>query len=95
MKRARLGGKDPRASSVPAFIRPHVDLTEDAEGPASGKSAVWRPNWGIRKKDTFLGCPSMPASGLITLSLLMITRTLFLTPLSRGWSMQDPRPWRL
>ncbi|KAK1400997.1 hypothetical protein POM88_000602 [Heracleum sosnowskyi] len=55
MKRARLGAKDPRASSVPAFIRPHVDLTEDAEGPASGKSAVWRPNWGLRKKDTVVG----------------------------------------
>ncbi|KAK1364099.1 hypothetical protein POM88_039660 [Heracleum sosnowskyi] len=44
MKRACLGGKDPRASSVPAFIRPHVDLTEDAEGPASGKSADFVSN---------------------------------------------------
>ncbi|KAK1402595.1 hypothetical protein POM88_002200 [Heracleum sosnowskyi] len=55
MKRARLGAKDPRASSVPAFIRPHVDLTEDVEGPASGKSVVWHPNWGLRKKDTVVG----------------------------------------
>ncbi|KAK1385018.1 hypothetical protein POM88_022753 [Heracleum sosnowskyi] len=55
MKRARLGWKDPRASSVPAFIRPHVDLTEEVEGPSSAKSAVWRPNWGLRKKDTVVG----------------------------------------
>ncbi|KAK1384217.1 hypothetical protein POM88_021952 [Heracleum sosnowskyi] len=55
MKRARLGGKDPRAASVPAFIRPHVDLTDEVEGPSSAKSSVWRPNWGLRKKDTVVG----------------------------------------
>ncbi|KAK1380314.1 hypothetical protein POM88_027058 [Heracleum sosnowskyi] len=55
MKRARLGVKDPRASSVPTFIRPHVDLTEEVEGPSSAKSSVWRPNWSLRKKDTVVG----------------------------------------
>ncbi|KAK1398372.1 hypothetical protein POM88_008235 [Heracleum sosnowskyi] len=55
MKRARLGGKDPRASGVPAFIRPRVDLTDEVEGPSSAKGAVWRPNWGLRKKDTVVG----------------------------------------
>ncbi|KAK1392401.1 hypothetical protein POM88_011457 [Heracleum sosnowskyi] len=55
MKRARLGGKDPRDAGLPAFIRPHVDLTDEVEGPSSAKSSVWRPNWGLRKKDTVVG----------------------------------------
>ncbi|KAK1400169.1 hypothetical protein POM88_010032 [Heracleum sosnowskyi] len=56
MKRARLGVKDHRAASgVPAFLRPHEDTVEEVEAPASAKSSVWRPNWGIRKKDTVVG----------------------------------------
>lgn len=50
IKRACL--TDPRlAEKGPAILRPHVP--EEVEG--STKSSVWRPNWGIRKKDTIVG----------------------------------------
>ena len=53
LKRAR-SGKDPRAESgIDAYLRPHRDDVEEIGG--STKSTVWRPNWGIRKKDTVVG----------------------------------------
>ncbi|KAK1392319.1 hypothetical protein POM88_011375 [Heracleum sosnowskyi] len=55
MKRARLGGKDPRTANILSFLKPHVDIVEEVEGPSSAKSSVWRPNWGLRKKDTVVG----------------------------------------
>ncbi|KAK1356169.1 hypothetical protein POM88_049425 [Heracleum sosnowskyi] len=56
MKRARLGGKDPRAAfDGSAFFRPHGDPVEEVEAPISSRASVWRPNWGIKKKDTVVG----------------------------------------
>lgn len=52
MKRAR-SGKDPRApTATDAYLNPHVVDVDEADG--SSKSA-WRPNWGIRKKDSIVG----------------------------------------
>lgn len=52
LKRAR-SGKDPRApTATDAYLRPHVADVEEADG--SSRSA-WRPNWGIRKKDSIVG----------------------------------------
>ncbi|KAK1380945.1 hypothetical protein POM88_027689 [Heracleum sosnowskyi] len=52
IKRACL--KDPRLTEQgPAILRPHVAEVDEVEG--STKSSVWRPNWGIRKKDTIVG----------------------------------------
>ncbi|KAK1381844.1 hypothetical protein POM88_019579 [Heracleum sosnowskyi] len=54
IKRACL--KDPRlAAKGPSILRPHVAEIEEVEGSSSVKSSVWRPNWGIRKKDTIVG----------------------------------------
>ena len=54
IKRACL--KDPRlAAKGPSILRPHVAEVEEVEGSSSVKSSVWRPNWGIRKKDTIVG----------------------------------------
>ncbi|KAK1369648.1 hypothetical protein POM88_035740 [Heracleum sosnowskyi] len=52
IKRACL--KDPRLiEKGPSILRPHVAEVDEVEG--STKSSVWRPNWGIRKKDTIVG----------------------------------------
>ncbi|KAK1352208.1 hypothetical protein POM88_053472 [Heracleum sosnowskyi] len=54
IKRACL--KDPRlAAKGPSILRPHVAEVEEVEGSSLVKSSVWRPNWGIRKKDTIVG----------------------------------------
>ncbi|KAK1394402.1 hypothetical protein POM88_013458 [Heracleum sosnowskyi] len=56
MKRAHLGEKDPRATfEGPSFLMPHRDSAEETEAPISSKASVWRPNWGIMKKDTVVG----------------------------------------
>ncbi|KAK1397069.1 hypothetical protein POM88_006932 [Heracleum sosnowskyi] len=55
MKRARLGDDRRGKPSVPRFLIPAEIPGDEADIPVSSKSSVWRPNWGIRKKDTITG----------------------------------------
>ncbi|KAK1387032.1 hypothetical protein POM88_015210 [Heracleum sosnowskyi] len=55
MKRARLGDYPRGKSGVPSFLIPSEIPGDEADIPVSTKSSVWRPNWGIRKKDTITG----------------------------------------
>ncbi|KAK1400727.1 hypothetical protein POM88_000332 [Heracleum sosnowskyi] len=55
MKRDMIGEDSRGKSNVPSFLIPPQIPVDEADIPVSTKSSVWRPNWGIRKRDTITG----------------------------------------